>query len=165
MWPWLWPWPWTRPCKVKDFEKFKFRITISSSISVKRSWSTDSRDVILLPVRRQWTSQWRHKWRQNHIIDHSFGSNCLRPFVLSSHESLFKGASNVTLTFDVDLDQGRARLNMSKISNFAERYWVVCQIKGIDYLISEIYFFCPHNFVSSSCRRENQNSWFDTNQS
>ena len=34
---------------------------------------------------------------------------------------------------------------MSKISNFVERYRVVSQIKGIDYLIPEIYFFCPHN--------------------
>ena len=34
---------------------------------------------------------------------------------------------------------------MSKISNFVERYRVVSQIKGINYLIPEIYFFCPHN--------------------
>ena len=41
---------------------------------------------------------------QNHIFGHISGSNCHRPFVLCSYESLLKGASNVTLTLTFDLD-------------------------------------------------------------
>ena len=48
---------------------------------------------------------------------------------------------NLILTFDFDLDRGRARSKVSKNSNFVQAYRVVSQIKVIGPLIPEMYFF------------------------
>ena len=95
----LWPWPWSRPCKVKNVEKFELCWTISSSISNQRYWHTGSRDVFLLSIRRHCMSQWRHKWRQNHIVEHNFGFNCHRDIVLGA----FIYHCSTSIEFDVNL--------------------------------------------------------------
>ena len=67
--------------------------------------------------------------------------------MLSSYESMSKGASNVTLTltFDLGLDQGRARSKISKNYKFVQPYRVVYQVKGLGPLIPEMCFFCPYD--------------------
>ena len=53
----------------------------------------------------------------------------------------------LTLTFDLDLDQGRAGSKISKNLNFVQPYRVVFQIKGLGPLVPEIYSFCPYDVI------------------
>ena len=142
MWPWHWLLTLTliKAMQGQWFRRIQTFLTISSRMSGKRSRSADSWYIFLLLVWRHWTSHWRHKWRQNHIIGHNSGSNCHRPFMLSSYESMSKVASSVTfLIFDLDIE--RLRLWSSQLRH---------ELGQMHIIADNFCFNCHRNLISSS---------------